>query len=252
MSEMKQTTALIVEDEQKSADVLQKLIERHCPNVNIVGVAGGVNEGLELIRTKKPQLVFLDIEMHDGTGFDLLQKVDSKSFDVIFTTAYIQYAIKAIRFSAMDYILKPIDADELTEAIDRCTQRKVHAVSDERFNTLLANLGNESKMKKIVIPEGDGMTFVGLSDIIRCESDGNYTFIIMTGGKRILAAKTLGDYEEMLSDENFVRIHRSHLINLEHVNRYIKGEGGYVVMSDGSEVEVSRRKKAEFIERISQ
>ncbi|MCB0430350.1 MAG: response regulator transcription factor [Flavobacteriales bacterium] len=251
MSTSVKSRAIIVEDEQKSADVLKKLVEKYCPEVELAGMATGVQDGVKLIQEIKPELVFLDIEMHDGTGFDLLQKVNAKTFDVIFTTAYIQYAIKAIRFSAMDYILKPIDADDLRDAVRRCLGRKDHSISDERFSTLLANLGNESRLKKIVVPEGDGMTFIGLSDIIRCESDGNYTYIILKGGKRIVATKTLGDYEDMLAEENFVRIHRSHLINLEHVSRYIKGEGGYVIMSDGSEVEVSRRKKAEFLERIS-
>ncbi|MCB9446725.1 MAG: response regulator transcription factor [Flavobacteriales bacterium] len=251
MSTSVKSRAIIVEDEQKSADVLKKLVEKYCPEVELAGMATGVQDGVKLIQDVKPELVFLDIEMHDGTGFDLLQKVNAKTFDVIFTTAYIQYAIKAIRFSAMDYILKPIDADDLRDAVRRCLGRKDHSISDERFSTLLANLGNESRLKKIVVPEGDGMTFIGLSDIIRCESDGNYTYIILKGGKRIVATKTLGDYEDMLAEENFVRIHRSHLINLEHVSRYIKGEGGYVIMSDGSEVEVSRRKKAEFLERIS-
>lgn len=248
---MKKIRTIVVEDEQKSVELLKKLLEKHCPEVEYCGSAGGVSEGINIISETKPDLVLLDIEMHDGTGFDLLERIGEKSFDVIFTTAYIQYSIKAIRFSAMDYILKPIDPDELVEAVRRCAERQRHEVAEDRFNALLTNLNVESSKKRIVIPEGDGMTFVALGDIIRCESDGNYTFFILKGGKRIVATRTLGDYEELLSEDHFIRIHRSHLINLDHVSRYIKGEGGYVVMSDGSEVEVSRRKKADFLDRIS-
>ena len=206
----------------------------------------------EAITNKEPDLVFLDIEMPNGNAFDLLEKFKTINFNIIFTTAYDHYAIKAIKFSAIDYILKPIDPEELITAVKRFEDRAGQkATLDKHFKTLLSNVRPENKLKKVGIPDGDGLIFINLSDIIRCDSDGNYTFFILTSGKKIIASRTLGEYEQMFADDNFFRIHRSHLINLEHVKKYIKGEGGYVVMSDNSQVEVSRRNKTDFLEKLS-
>jgi two-component system LytT family response regulator len=190
--------------------------------------------------------------MPNGNAFDLLEKFKTINFNIIFTTAYDHYAIKAIKFSAVDYILKPIDPEELITAVKRFEDRAGEkATLDKQFKTLLSNVRPENKLKKVGIPDGDGLIFINLSDIIRCDSDGNYTFFILTSGKKIIASRTLGEYEQMFADDNFFRIHRSHLINLEHVKKYIKGEGGYVVMSDNSQVEVSRRNKTDFLEKLS-
>lgn len=190
--------------------------------------------------------------MPNGNAFDLLEKFKTINFNIIFTTAYDHYAIKAIKFSAIDYILKPIDPEELITAVKRFEDRAGQkATLDKQFKTLLSNVRPENKLKKVGIPDGDGLIFINLSDIIRCDSDGNYTFFILTNGKKIIASRTLGEYEQMFADDNFFRIHRSHLINLEHVKKYIKGEGGYVVMSDNSQVEVSRRNKTDFLEKLS-
>ncbi len=244
--------AIIVDDELGPRESLSKMIEKNCTNIEIVAKADSMLNAFEAINKHKPDLVFLDIQMPNGNGFDLLEKFEKIDFEIIFTTAYDNYAIKAIKFSAVDYILKPIDLEELILAVKRYEEKKGKKPTfDKQIKTLLSNIRPENKVKKVGIPEGDGLIFINLSDIVYCNSDGNYTFFILTSGKKIIASRTLGEYEEMFGDENFFRVHRSHLINLQHVKRYIKGEGGYVVMSDNSQVEVSRRNKAEFLEKLS-
>ncbi len=244
--------AILVDDENGSRESLAKLIEKNCLQVQIVAKVNSMQAGLTAIQQHEPELVFLDIEMPNGSGFDMLEKIKDIDFDVIFTTAYDQYAIRAIKFSAVDYLLKPVAAEELMSAVkrveDKRETKKAHA---DKYQVLLSNMKGESKLKKVAIPDGDGLIFVSLSDIIRCDSDGNYTYFILSNGKKVVSSRTLGEYEEMFEGENFFRIHRSHLINLDHVKKYLKGEGGYVVMSDNSQVEVSRRKKNEFLEKLA-
>ena len=190
--------------------------------------------------------------MPNGNAFDLHEKLGKIDFDIIFTTAYDHYAIKGIKYSAIDYILKPIDPEELVVAVQRFEQKKGQDnMLDKKIQALLSNVKPENKLKKVGLPDGEGLIFINLSEIIRCDSDGNYTFFILTSGKKIIASRTLGEYEQMFADDNFFRVHRSHLVNLQHVKKYIKGEGGYVVMSDYSQVEVSRRNKIDFLERLS-
>lgn len=245
--------AIIVDDELGARESLSKMIEKNCKQLEIVAKADSAQAAFEAITNKQPDLVFLDIEMPNGNAFDLLEKFKEINFNIIFTTAYDHYAIKAIKFSAVDYILKPIDPEELVEAVKRFEKKHQGQpnVLDKQFKTLLSNVRPENKLKKVGIPDGDGLIFINLSDIVRCESDGNYTFFILTSGKKIIASRTLGEYEQMFTEDNFFRIHRSHLINLQHVKKYIKGEGGYVIMSDDSQVEVSRRNKNEFLEKLS-
>ncbi len=244
--------AIIVDDELGARESLSKMIEKNCKQIEVVAKVDSMLSAFEAITNKEPDLVFLDIEMPNGNAFDLLEKFKSINFNIIFTTAYDHYAIKAIKFSAIDYILKPIDPEELVTAVKRFENQRGQKESlDKQFKTLLSNVKPDNKLKKVGIPDGDGLIFINLSDIIRCDSDGNYTFFILTSGKKIIASRTLGEYEQMFTDDNFFRIHRSHLINLEHVKKYIKGEGGYVVMSDNSQVEVSRRNKTDFLEKLS-
>jgi two-component system LytT family response regulator len=243
--------AVIVDDELKGRETLRTLIQKHCTGIEVLGMAESVASGVLLIRSVTPDLVFLDIEMPGGNGFDLLDKLKDKNFEIIFTTAYSQYAIKAIRFSALDYLLKPINPEELKDAVSRVSQLLAARTSNRRnVDTLLSNLKESNEPKKLALPNTEGLAFVNLDEIIRCQADANYTGIFLTSGKKILVARTLKDYEELLSEDNFCRVHHAHLINLKHVREYIKGEGGVVLMSDGSRVEVSRRKKNEFIERL--
>lgn len=242
--------AIIIDDEEGARESLANILKDYFDNVEVVGKAASADNGVKLINEYHPDLVFLDIEMPKGNAFDLLEHFENIDFDIIFVTAYDQYAIKAIKFSALDYLLKPIDIDELGAAIQKFDDKTHKRTTNQRLQTLLQNLNAENK-KKVAIPDSEGLVFVNLDDIVRCESDGNYTHIILNNGKNILASRTLGEYEEMFSEENFSRVHRSHLINLNHIDKYIKGEGGYAVMTDGSHVEISRRKRAEFMEKLS-
>lgn len=244
--------AIIVDDELGARESLSKMLEKNCKNIQVVAKADNMMNAFVEITNHQPDLVFLDIEMPNGNAFDLLEKFKEINFNIIFVTAYDHYAIKAIKFSAIDYILKPVDPEELITAVSRFeSQHETKNSLDKKFKTLLSNVKPENKLKKVGIPDGDGLVFINLADIIRCDSDGNYTYFLLTSGKKIVASRTLGEYEQMFAEDNFFRVHRSHLINLEHVKKYIKGEGGYVVMSDNSQVEVSRRNKNEFLEKLS-
>ena len=244
--------AIVVDDELGARESLSKMIEKNCKQLQVVAKTDSMLTAYNAIIEHHPDLVFLDIEMPNGNAFDLLEKFDKIDFDIIFTTAYDHYAIKGIKYSAIDYILKPIDPEELVAAVKRFEEKiGQKSMLDKKIQALLSNIKPENKLKKVGLPDGDGLVFINLSEIIRCDSDGNYTFFILSSGKKIIASRTLGEYEQMFVDDNFFRVHRSHLINLQHVKKYIKGEGGYVVMSDNSQVEVSRRNKADFLERLS-
>jgi two-component system LytT family response regulator len=244
--------ALVVDDEKKARDILTGMLNAHCPQVNVIGQADSVSVAEELIRSTKPDLVFLDIEMPFGNGFDLLDRTRDLNFDVVFTTAFDHYAVKAIKFSAFDYLLKPIDVDELKIAVDRLIQNKKDQNSfNGKIENLLSEIKINGKPKRIAIPSLEGISIVNIDEIIRCEADTNYTRIYLINGEAILVSKTLKEYEDMLTEYHFIRVHHHNLINLNHVQKYIKGEGGYAIMSDGSSVEVSRRKKTEFLEKLS-
>ncbi len=244
--------AIIVDDELGARESLAKMVEKNCKQIQIVAKADSMANAYEAIINFQPDLVFLDVEMPNGNAFDLLEKFDKINFDIIFTTAYDHYAIKGIKYSAIDYILKPIDPEELVQAVQRFEEKAGQKnMLDKQIKALLSNVKPENKLKKVGLPDGEGLVFINISDIIRCDSDGNYTFFILTSGKKIITSRTLGEYEQLFTDDNFFRVHRSHLINLQHVKKYIKGEGGYVVMSDDSQVEVSRRNKIDFLERLS-
>lgn len=241
--------AIIIDDEQESRNTVFNILKGFCPNVEVAGQAANVKEGLQLIAGEKPDVVFLDIQMPDGTGFDLLEKVENLHFQVIFITAYDHYALKAIKFSALDYILKPVDPNQLIAAVEKIkTNNTSYDDITRRIHTLLRN---KNSFERITLPTFEGFKFVNLKDIIRCESDSNYTHFYLNTGEKILVTRTLKEYEETLSDMNFIRVHQSHLVNTRYVDRYIKGDGGTVVMVDGSEVEVSRRRKEEFLRRMA-
>ena len=243
---------IIVDDEKGCRDTLQNLLENFL-EIQIVAQATSVVEAENLINQLQPQLVFLDIEMPGGNGFELLEKFPDINFDIIFTTAFDQYAIKAIKYSALDYLLKPIDPDELKSAINRfSTKKHDQNLINNQFKTLLSNISEESSHQKIAVPDGEGINFVKIKNIIRFQSEGSYTYMYTTEHpKPVLISKPMGEYQEMLINERFSRVHRSHLINLTHVTKYVKSDGGYAVMSDGTKVEVARRKKADFTEALS-
>lgn len=240
---------VIIDDEQAAQITLMKFLQMHCSNVNIVGTADGVEEGLKLLKNKSIDLVFLDIKMNDGTGFDLLKRLPSIDFNLVFTTAYDEYALKAFKHSAIDYLLKPIDPLELIDAVAKVTPSNADTSAQQRVDSML-ELYQDKKFDKIAIPSVDEFHFVRISDIVRCEASSNYTIIYLTTGKRIVAPKTLKEFEELLTSDGFFRVHQSHLINLSHIQKFLKTKNK-LRMSDASEVEVSRRKKTLFMELIN-
>lgn len=243
--------AVIIEDEKKSSDALAHLIEKNCPDVSIFGTAANVKDGIDCVRTLRPELIFLDVMMPDGSGFDVLEKLCDLKFDIIFTTASEKFAVKAIKYSALDYLLKPIDAEELKNAVKKVMERKNHPPDEQNLASLLANIRkSDEQFTKITLPTGSAYEVVQVKDIIRCEANDNYTNVYLAGGKKFLVSGTLKHYEELLPEKDFIRIHHSHLINMAHMLRFLKEDGGYAVMSDGSKVEISRRKKEEFLKRI--
>ncbi len=238
---------LIIDDEEQSRIALSKYLESYCKNIELVGQAFNVSDGIDKIHVHKPNLVFLDIEMPDGTGFDLLEKIENIDFNIIFVTAFDNYAVDAFRFSALDYLLKPVDPELLIKAVAKAGENK-----QARFLPRQLNLLKEGKngFDKIALPVFDGILFVNIKDIIRCQSDRNYSVFHLKNGDKIMVARTLKEYEELLTSMRFFRIHHSHLINMAYVKKYIRGEGGSVLMDDGHEVEVARRRKEGFLEAL--
>jgi len=244
--------AIIVDDEQHCTDRLGHLLQQyHAQQVQVVATALSVKEGIKALREHQPDLLFLDVQIHDRTGFDLLRECGAINFKVIFTTAYDKFAIQAIKFSAIGYLLKPIDEDDLREALD-----KLKDISAEQTSLMAGiienNLKQPERKKRITIPTGNELLFVNIEDIIRCHSDVNYTTIFKTDKQKIVVAKTLKEFEEMLSEQDFFRIHNSELINLHYIKSYNKGKGGSVVLTDGTELEVSTRRKEDFLKRMTQ
>ena len=243
--------AVIVEDEKKSRELLHKMVEKHCPQLTVVGTAENVKMGTELIRKEKPELLFLDIAMPDGTGFDLLERVQDMNFEVIFTTATDKYAVKAIKYSALDYLLKPIDVEELKVAVNKVAEQQSSLSNVQNLQFLLQNIKkSDDNYNKITLPTGNAYEVVSIQDIIRCEAEGNYTTFILANQRKLLVSVGLKHYEDLLPHEHFIRVHHHHLININHVVRYLKVDGGYAVMSDGSQIEISRRKKDGFLQRL--
>jgi len=243
--------ALIIDDEKSSRDTLRGFVENYCKDIQIIDEADSAEQGIEQIKQLRPQLIFLDIELPLGSGFDLLEACRDANFDVIFTTAHDKYALQAIKACALDYLLKPISATDLVKAVDKVRQRNQSGTATQQIGAFVENISNLNKqLSNIVLPTLDGFIVVKVSDIIRCEAEKNYTNFIFSNHEKILVSKTLKEFEELLHDMDFIRVHQSHLINAAHVQRYIKGSGGYVKMSDDSIIEVSRRKKELLIERF--
>ncbi len=240
-------TALIIDDEEKGRIVLKQKLAVHCPNVTVIGEADGGDSGKAMIETFRPDVVFLDIEMPGTNGFDMLNNLNEKNFHLIFTTAYNQYAIKAIKFAAFDYLLKPIDIEELKAAISRIPNIKPNDVSGQLEVLAINAQKNIKNFNRIAIPTLDGLSFFNTNELIHLDADSNYTLLYFTDDRKILASRTLKEFEDQLGEEQFIRLHNSHLVNINFISRYIKGEGGQVVLANGKVIDVSRRKKAELM-----
>ena len=245
-------TAIIIDDEQHCIDRLSYLLTQHHKNtIQLLSSSQFVGEGIKTIQQLQPDLVFLDIQINDKTGFDVLKYFDDIPFAVIFTTGYEKYAIQAIKFSAVDYLLKPIDVDELKAAIDKLKKELFKNDISKKIKALLDNREHkDAASKRIIISSANSDTVHLVSDIIRCEGSINYTNLFFKSEPCIKASKTLKDFEELLSDYNFFRVHNSHLINLAYVKKYDKGEG-VVFMTDGSTIPVSTRRKDEFLKTLA-
>ena len=239
-------SAVIIDDEPKGRVALKQKLLDYCPEVIVVAEARNGLEGIEQIKKFQPQIIFLDIEMPRMDGFSMLRNIEHKSFHIIFTTAYDQYAIKAIKYAAFDYLLKPVDIDELKSCIKRIDGQPVSQIA-RRIETLEENLRPVPQLHKITIPTLDGLLFFNVDDLIHLEAQSNYTFLYFVNHPRILASRTLKEFEDLLPVTVFFRAHHSHIINLRYVKRYIKGDGGQIELQDGTFIDLARRKKEEFL-----
>lgn len=238
--------AIIIDDEEDGRETLRMAVVRFCPNVNLVAVCSSPEEGISCIERHEPDLVFLDVQMPQKSGFDVLKEVSPFTFKVIFVSAFDKYAIKAIKFSALDYLLKPVDVDELIAAVNKVDND--HQRSPYQFQSAWNNIQHKGgRIERLAVPTFEGIDFFQTDEIIFCKADGNYTHLYFTDKSTKLASKNLKDFENILHDSGFCRVHHSYLINLAHVQKYVRGEGGHVVMTNGHEVEISRRKKDEFM-----
>jgi two-component system LytT family response regulator len=244
-------TAIIIDDEQNGRIALQQKIQDYCSNIHVMGEAENGEEGMKLIEKFHPAIVFLDIEMPRMDGFEMLHQLPEKNFHLIFTTAYDQYAIKAIKCSAFDYLLKPIDIEELKMAVSRISNQPAQQ-TEKKLDTLEQNLYGKNPFNKIAIPTMDGLLFFKIDDIIQLEANSNYTTIYFNSQPKLTASKTLKEFDELLPSDIFFRPHHSHIINLNYIKRYIKGDGGTIEMQNGNLVDVARRKKDEFLKTIGQ
>jgi len=241
---------LVIDDESNSRNTLKDMLLRYC-DIRVTGEADSVETGVELIKIVNPDLVFLDIKMNDGSGFDLLRRIENRDFILIFTTAWDQFAIKAFKFSALDYLLKPIDIEELKEAVKRALAvKEPQNIQKEKVKVLLENTFNPRHLNKVVLPTAEGMHVVEMSRIIRCQADDYYTRFFIDGRKPIMISKTLKEVEAMLSGNSFIRCHKSHLVNMKWVKTYVKSDGGYLMLSNGENVPVSRRKKEMVLQAV--
>ena len=238
---------LLVDDEENSRRALETLLLRYCPDVEVSGRAGSAEEAIILIKDQKPDLVFLDVMMPDGSGFDVLERCRDMAFGVIFISAFEQHAIRAFQFAALHYLLKPLNFMDLQAAVDRFRTSQEHLPLQTQLLELASRTYHSSRPESIALHALNGFSVVKISDILRCEADASYTRIVFTDAKPFVGSRSLSYFEELLTDLTFVRIHHKHLVNLRHVKRYNKGRGGYVEMINGHEVEVSARKKDEFL-----
>jgi two-component system LytT family response regulator len=236
---------LIIDDEKRTRDLIAKMIETFGFDLTVISEGETMDTAIKAIQNHQPDILFIDIQMPDGTGFDVLKQLENISFEVIFITAHEEFAIQAIKFSALDYLLKPVDPLELKEAVEKA----IKAVNTKKIDTQIDALQNNilpNQKKRLVLKTHESVFIVELHDIIRCEADKNYTSFILNGGKKIVVSKTLKDYETLLVGHNFMRVQQSHLINIDFIERYDKANGGFVIMKDGSEVPLSSAKREAF------
>jgi two-component system, LytTR family, response regulator len=241
--------AIIIDDEPDCVKLLALQLKMYCPQVDVVAACTSSTEALIQIQALQPQIVFMDIEMPVMNGFQLLEKLGEINFSLIFVTAYDQFAVKAFRFNALDYLLKPIDGKELTKAVAKAMQQKPGTQQLQSLKQQL-HAGDKYQPDKIALPYQNGVTFTEIKSVLYCEADNNYTRFYIAGGQQYIVSKTLGDIQEVLEERNFLRVHRQYLVNLDHIKKYVRGEGNYLVMSNDENIPVARNKKEKLIERF--
>ena len=243
--------AILIDDEENSLNALQEKIIRHCPEIEIIATCTQPVKAIDAINNMKPDVIFLDIEMPGMNGFTLLQKLHFKNFELIFVTAYDHYAVKAIRYSALDYLVKPVEPEDLKFAVRRAVDKRNTVVSKQQFELLMENINPATKsFKRLAVPSYDGLHFIKIADIIYLEAHVNYTHLHLTNKQKYVVSRTIKDFEELLPADTFLRIHNSYIINKDYVEKYIRGDGGQVVLSNGAVLDVSKRKKTDFLKAI--
>ncbi|WP_293313758.1 LytR/AlgR family response regulator transcription factor [Pedobacter sp. UBA5917] len=244
-------STILIDDEARSRQNLKQLLDEYCPNIEIVAEAGSATEALALIIKHQPDLIFLDIEMGEFSGFDLLKMLHApQTFELIFVTAFDRYGIQAVKACALDYLLKPINIMELCSAVNKASGQIGPKKENERLRELMANIDRKEEEQRIAVPLADKIEFIPVAKILRLEAEGNYTHFYLDEGKHHLVCRTLKEYQELLEGHQFVRTHQSHLINFKKITAYVKKDGGYISMEDGSTVPISRQKKDEVLSRI--
>lgn len=241
---------ILVDDEKSNLNILSEILKKYCPTVSVCDTCTDIVEAELLIQKWNPQLLFLDIQMPNGNGFDLLDKIKGTHIEVIFVTAYNNFLLKAIRYSALDYIMKPISIPEVVEAVTRAEERLSNKSALHQLELLLSNIQGPAHMQKIAIPHLKGLTFVSIADIIRLEAKGAYTEISTNDAKTFLVSKNLKEYESILPETMFSRVHNAHMVNLQYIKQYYRGNGGYIEMENGAQIEVSVRRKESFLSRF--
>lgn len=242
--------ALVVDDESYCSETIVSLLQDHCPEVEVVAACHSAAAALQAIKQYSPSLIFLDVEMPLMNGFEMLEQIPFINFDIIFTTSYDQYALKAIRFSAIDYLLKPVDREELKKAVQKVKER-IQSPVPQQLEILMQKLRNPSHpVNKIALPTLEGLQMIPIDSIISCESDDNYSNLQLKSRKKILVTRSLKEMEEMLEQHSFIRVHRFNLVNLNEIEKYIKGDGGYLVMSDGTSIDVAKNKKEVLLKKL--
>ncbi|MBX2984559.1 MAG: response regulator transcription factor [Bacteroidia bacterium] len=241
---------IIIDDEQNVREVLSKLLADYCPDVKVEAFATNIEEGTKLIKELQPDLVFLDVEFPEKSGFELIDELKHEEFDVIFISGHEEYALKAFKTEAVDYLLKPFNVEELEVAVNKVLEKR-RKESSVRYADVFLQKWNGSQDRQVALTSSDGLLFVKVKDIIYCKGDGAYTYFYMKDSDRITVSKNLKEFEELLRDMGFYRVHKSYLINLNQMKKYVRGDGGHVIMSNGDSVDVSKRKKEGFLSNLS-
>ena len=243
--------AIIVDDEGAVRNAIRSLLAENFPDINILATAGNIQEGYDAIINNKPDLIFLDIELPDGTGFDLLKKFPRVSFKIIFVTGHHEYALDAIKVSALDYVLKPIDTDELCRAVEKARSVINQQEQQLKLQALSENLQGKKVLKRIILHTSDHLQIVSVSDIVRAEADSNYTSFTLSDGKHILVSRTIKEFESLLSGSGMIRVHQSHLVNITYIDRFVKRDGGYLLLKDNTKVPVSPILKKQVLQALT-